>query len=79
MALQRLHLPACAVSDVCFPVQGATALHIACQTCNADVVEALVEHGAPLSFGASSACKVKLPMPTFTSSSVVVMFDGEVH
>ena len=60
IALQHLHLPACAECDDAVPVQGATALHIACQTCNTAVVEVLVKHGAPLSFDASSACKVKL-------------------
>lgn len=41
-------------------LQGATALHIACQTGNADVMKVLVERGAPLSFDANSACKVTL-------------------
>lgn len=39
-------------------VQGATALHIACQTSNADVVEELLGFGAPVLFDTSSACKV---------------------
>ena len=39
-------------------LQGATALHLACQVSHYSVVEVLLEHGAPLMFDANSACKV---------------------
>ena len=54
-----ISLPVQFVREEYLLLQGATALHITCQTSNVGVVEALVEHGAPLSFDAGSACKVK--------------------
>ena len=73
MSLQHLHFPAWAIFDDALPVQGATALHIACQTSNAAVVEVLVKHGAPLSFAASSACKVQLCLPVPELNCLVVV------
>ena len=46
------------ITCVCMCVQGATAQHIACQLGSPGIVQALLEHGAPLAFDVDSPCKV---------------------